>query len=74
VNAFDEKRYQKGQKNFHELDQRLLAQNGTSPARLPVPCALLNLQISFPNRLRASGGVAWIIATASDTDILSGGA
>jgi hypothetical protein len=33
--------------------------------------ARLNFQISFPNRLRASGGVAWIITTASDTGILS---
>jgi hypothetical protein len=40
-------------------------QNGTSPPRLSVPFARLSLHISFANRLRFSGGVAWIIATAS---------
>jgi hypothetical protein len=45
--------------------QGFCRQKGTSPARLSVPCARLNLQISLANRLRVSGGVAWIIATAS---------
>jgi hypothetical protein len=40
------------------------------PARRPVPYALLNCQISFPNLLVTSDGVARILATASDTDIL----
>jgi len=44
-------------------------QNGTSPALLSVPCARLFRQISFANRLRASGGVAWVIATAASTGI-----
>jgi hypothetical protein len=41
VNAFDEKRYQKGQKNFHELDQRLLA----SRQFTTIPFARLRLQL-----------------------------